>query len=52
MASLLNGARMCTTCGVMSPSPSDDRPYADWILHHVVKMECAKKGPTIVFDDL
>lgn len=52
MGNALNGARMCTLCGTMSPSPSDDKPYAAWILRHVVKMECVDKGPTIVFDDL
>lgn len=45
MASLLNGSRMCTRCGGMSPSPSDDSPYADWILWHVVRMACPDNRP-------
>lgn len=52
MGSLLNGARMCILCGTMSPSPSEDKPYAAWILHHVIRMLCVEPGPTIAPDDI
>ncbi len=45
MSSHLNGARMCQRCGEMSPSPSDDKPYSEWIKWHVVRMACADVNP-------
>lgn len=52
MEGQLNGAQMCPHCGVMSPSPSNDKPYSVWVLNHIIRMLCTEAGPTIAPDDL